>query len=100
MSFEREIENREFDKLQRFRAEKAARDKLDGGSAFPSHGSMGEVEHRGMSLRDWLAGKVLAGCIANPGTTFTPEYNSDLARLVYGIADAMLAERAKQEPKP
>jgi hypothetical protein len=27
----------------------------DGGPAFPSHGSMGEVAHEGMTLRDYMA---------------------------------------------
>lgn len=27
----------------------------DGGPAFPSHGSMGEVAHQGMTLRDYIA---------------------------------------------
>ena len=89
-----EIEAKDLERSRR-REEKAARDKLDGGSAFPSHGSMGEVEHRGMSLRDWFAGQVLAGCLANPSSLFTPDYNDRLAELVYGVADAMLAARQK-----
>lgn len=28
-----------------------------GGPAFPSHGSMGEVAHEGMTLRDYFAAK-------------------------------------------
>jgi hypothetical protein len=77
----------------RKRKEKAARDKLDGGSAFPSHGSMGEVEHRGMSLRDWFAGQALVGLLANVE-------DGPIVKQAYIFADAMLAERAKQEPKP
>lgn len=31
----------------------------DGGPAFPSHGSMGEVCQEGMSLRQWFAGQAI-----------------------------------------
>lgn len=36
-----------------------------GGPAFPSHGDFGEVAHEGMTLRQYLAGKALAGFCAN-----------------------------------
>lgn len=34
------------------------------GPAFPSHGSMGEVVQTGMTLRQYYAGKALAGLCA------------------------------------
>ena len=49
---------------------------------------------RGMTLRDYFAGQALAGSLANTDAP-TPEIE---ARWAYEIADAMLAERAK-EPK-
>lgn len=55
------------------------------GPAFPSHGSMGEVSHEGMTLRDYFAGQALAGS------------DTISAREAYDMADAMLAAReAKQ----
>lgn len=91
-----------------------------GGPAFPSHGSMGEVAHAGMTLRqyaaiklrvpnsgtDWLddmiresqrdefAAKALQGMLANQH----PYQASDekmFARDAYTLADAMIAERSK-----
>jgi hypothetical protein len=55
-----------------------------------------EVEHPGMSLRDWFAGQALVGQLA-----FSPPddpYNKfhepeDVARMCYRFADAMLAAR-------
>lgn len=41
--------------------------KNTGGPAFPSHGTMGEVSHEGMTLHDCYVGKVLQGLFANPG---------------------------------
>lgn len=63
----------------------------DGGPAFPSHGSMGEVTHEGMSLRDWFAGQSLAGLLSDP--TLDRSCKA-FARDAYGFADAMLAARA------
>ena len=70
-------------------------DHNNGGSAFPSHGSMGEVEHRGMTLLDYFAGQALAGLIgAIPGPGCASwDYYSEGA---YKIAYAMLAERKKR----
>jgi hypothetical protein len=66
----------------------------DGGTAFPSHGSMGEVVQEGMTLRDYFAAH------APP----VPDWyikmrNSDMEDLIkwrWYYADAMLAEREKE----
>jgi hypothetical protein len=67
-----------------------------GGSAFPSHGSMGEVAHEGMTLRDYFAAKAMQGIIASeqPGDEefATPEM---YARDAYKYADAMLKARGQ-----
>lgn len=62
--------------------------------AFPSHGSMGEVTHEGMSLRDWFAGQALAGIIQADGAQFFSN-PTDHAWTAYAHADAMIAERNK-----
>lgn len=60
----------------------------DGGPAFPSHGSMGEVTHEGMTLRDYFAAKAM--------TRIESRLRVDhIAEMAYEMADAMLAERAK-----
>lgn len=78
----------------------------DGGPAFPSHGSMGEVVQHGMSLRDWFAGQALITELANSGID-TPRFallvemadaecvpvHAIMARDCYAMADAMLAAR-------
>lgn len=60
-----------------------------GGPAFPSHGSMGEVTHEGMTLRDYFAAHVLAAIYADYTTSEVA------AEFAYEYADAMLKERAK-----
>ena len=68
----------------------------DGGSAFPSHGSMGEVEHRGMSLRDWFSGQAMPNLLylCREDTVLEGQsYVQHVARLAFNIANAMLAER-------
>ena len=76
--------------------------RTDGGPAFPFTGPTDEAEalgipndvcFRGMSLRDWFAGKALASMnVAQGGSTTL------YARDAYNLADAMLAERAKEKP--
>ena len=61
-----------------------------GGPAFPSHGSMGEVTHEGMTLRDYFAGQAIAGKLLMPGTAYD---ETDCARFAYEMADAMLKAR-------
>lgn len=74
----------------------------DGGPAFPSHGSMGEVTHQGMFLRDYFAAKALPQAWAAEladlqhfNADVTDRYVSEInvARIAYRIADAMLAAR-------
>lgn len=71
----------------------------DGGPAFP-FGQVGELTGQpingffapGMTLRDWFAGQALAGALANSSIDCSTE---DCAKIAYGHADAMLAERRK-----
>lgn len=77
----------------------------DGGAAFPrvtKQEPNGEFAWGapGMSMRDWFAGHVLVGVLANPktrcGDGARAEFDAALSRRSYQIADAMLAERAKE----
>lgn len=70
--------------------EKSSPQPDDGGPAFPSHGSMGEVAQQGMSLRDYFAAKALAGMLADSNFDHPPE---TAATLCYAMADAMLKAR-------
>ncbi len=74
--------------------------KPDGGPAFPSHGTMGEVAQSGMSLRDYFAAAALPAIlkldlpddkVLKPGYTFEQVG----AEISYRFADAMLTEREK-----
>lgn len=87
--------------------------KNDGGPAFPipiagctdggvyntleqSKGALG-----GMTLRDYFAAKAMQGLILNEaedGTIGSDNVEPALAKLSYKIADAMLTERAKDQP--
>ena len=84
--------------------------RKDGGPAFPvippadyRGGSQAGYPYPddGMSLRDWFAGQVLSGIMSAvcDGTHTTKRGDETpprfIARTAYGIADAMLAERAK-----
>ena len=81
--------------------------KDNGGSAFPSKGSVWNgkvaddagtikifesVELQGLSIRDYFAAKVMQGYIANDG--FCEPAHMD-AKLAYKWADAMIEERKK-----
>jgi hypothetical protein len=79
--------------------------KPDGGPAFPSHGTMGEVAHEGMTLRDYFAAKAMQGELAamqDPagevcGVALDAPADT-LARLTthyYRLADFMLKARAQ-----
>lgn len=68
----------------------------DGGPAHPVV-EMDQVtwqavnQHMGMTLRDWFAGQFLSSYVSD--NTPPPEV---IACQCYGMADAMLAERAKR----
>lgn len=59
----------------------------DGGPAFPSHGSMGEVTHAGMTLRDYFAAKAMSD-LQRDGWN-----DAKVSECAYALADAMLAAR-------
>ena len=62
--------------------------KIDGGPAFPKLYNA----TAGMSLRDWFAGQALAGLFSQSEIANAPSADA-LAQIVYGMADAMIAER-------
>lgn len=69
----------------------------DGGPAFPQgHLDGPHVNPSGMSLRDWFAGQALSGYMTIVDDRPAPNYQYD-ARLMYELADAMLA--ARKEPQ-
>lgn len=76
----------------------------DGGPAFPlpvvGHSSDGQPQFStfadGMSLRDWFAGKALAGYFAAPYTTHQNSANAEVAAYLYAMADAMIAESQRK----
>ena len=62
-----------------------------GGPAFPSHGSMGEVAHEGMTLRDYFAAQAMQSML--PFYANRPEDIQDMANKAYAMADLMLKAR-------
>ena len=90
----------------------------DGGQAFPCVFRIGQGENGldgqpvqtpqqhivlGMSLRDWFAGQVLAGMVANHeliqrqiDTHGISQVEAHLARLAYKIADETLTARDRE----
>lgn len=62
----------------------------DGGPAYPSHGTMGEVVQQGMSLRDHFAGLAMQAMIQERGFPL----EDDEAKKCYAAAGTML--RAKE----
>jgi hypothetical protein len=70
-------------------------DKQTGGPAFPSHGSMGEVAHEGMTLRDYFAAKAMQGYVGDPDWRVDMGLE-DTAFAAYKQADAMLKARDGQ----
>jgi hypothetical protein len=65
-------------------------------AAFPSHASEG-WEESGMTLRDYFAGQALIGFGQSEAELCPPEnLTVVIAKSAYQIADAMLAEREKQ----
>lgn len=76
----------------------------DGGPAFPCDPDKhwfytGEpnIGAMGMSLRDWFAGQALAGWLATFNDDQVPTSVKSVAKYMYEIADAMLAEQKKSE---
>lgn len=75
---------------------------IDGGPAFPApmNGPDGSTQH-GMTLRDWFAGQALIGAATTIKAASYEEVETQVApivaRLTYAIADAMLAERHKNQ---
>ena len=80
----------------------------DGGAAFPESASgpypNGEIVpgRPGMSLRDWFAGQAMqseniaiAIMVASGKVAMPDNWNCDVAKGAYAIADAMLAERKR-----
>lgn len=70
--------------------------KKDGGPAFPCSQDV-RLQDSGMTLRDWFAGQALVGMSSlytQAGGT-SEEIASANAAVAYLMADAMLAERAK-----
>jgi hypothetical protein len=85
----------------------------NGGAAFPSRGGMMvyvpetardqienaitalDQQYTGMTLRDYFAAQALATVPAYPFEDVCTWAPADIARHVYMLADAMLAERAK-----
>ena len=74
--------------------------KETGGPAFPTHGANDGDDPRnqilggGMTLRDWFAGMALIGINAHYGV---PTIKENHYKEAYQQADAMLAERIKNE---
>lgn len=68
----------------------------DGGQAFPRAGAQTNAGWSrptdGMALRDWFAGQALTAA-----TMYETKIPEELANDAYRIADAMLAEREKDQ---
>lgn len=67
----------------------------NGGPAFPSYGSMGEVVQEGMTLRDYFAAKALVGLLSCPKTINGADVisASEYSIMSFEMADAMLKAR-------
>jgi hypothetical protein len=72
-----------------------------GGPAFPAQVKFFDEPTTGMSLRDFFAAKAMQGIYACPDHVTEPDgsdgpdplTDSDIARLAYAMADAMLRAR-------
>lgn len=80
----------------------------DGGPAFPHQAGhdwatcprcAGEHTRVGMSLRDYFAGQALSGWYTNSGGLPHTDHLPSYAEHFYQIADAMIAEREKENNK-
>ena len=69
------------------------------GSAFPSHGTMGEVVQEGMTLRDYFAAAALPAIIQSQTRLMIHVGGSvsvsECVARAFDHADAMLSERTK-----
>jgi hypothetical protein len=69
--------------------------------AFPSRESIygsdviGVKENSGMDLRDYFAGQIVAGLLADGGWGGDLSYFEDVAKGAYRMADAMMEAREK-----
>lgn len=78
-----------------------AEERNDGGPAFPFEFS--EVRSRGMSQRDWFAGRAMQGfmlglaehLVSDGDAASVRQAIDNTGRLAYLIADAMLRERER-----
>lgn len=68
--------------------------KSNGGAAFPVAAGPGQQFTQGMSLRDWFAANALHGVLSCRKYEVSA---AETAAYAYSFADAMLAEREKQE---
>lgn len=76
----------------------------EGGPAFPAEGGSdsGLYAHPGLSARDYFAAKAAAAIAPeyggiNPGSDMSRSAAEKIAQRSYEIADALLAERAKEQ---
>ena len=67
----------------------------DGGPAYPSHGTMGEVCHEGSTLWDFYAAAARYEEFC-PGGASHKRAAEERARICADFADAMIAERKKR----
>jgi hypothetical protein len=79
----------------------AMSEKTENPPAFPVAVPMDfQWAHGGMTLRDYFAGQALAGMLSRDALEREGYEASWFADWAYGVADAMLAARAKSEPTP
>ena len=67
-----------------------------GGPVFPNYRGT-YLEDGGMSLRDYFAAKAMQGFASDPNCSW-PKGASDMARIAYSWADAMLEARSTSAP--
>lgn len=67
-------------------------------AAFPlKHAD--DKHNPGMTLRDYFAGQIITGIVSNETVFRDLETFRDTAEFAYGIAEKLLIEREKYEPK-
>lgn len=85
-----------FPQFQRERHEESPYELMAGrSSAFPNIGASW-ADEPGITLRDYLAARAIAGLLSNPAVlaaTKSDSPSSELAKSAYDIADAMLKAR-------